>query len=94
MQNAKSVCYTCGSKYKAIVKADKSDKSYNQIEFQLAVENLLYLSTGTRLDITFAVSNVAKFCSDPTRRHWTAVKRIFRYLKGIPAFDLCTQALH
>ena len=36
----------------------------------------------TRPDIIFAVSNVSKFCSNPNKQHWTAVKRIMRYLKG------------
>jgi hypothetical protein len=30
----------------------------------------------------YAVNQVARFCSDPTNTHWTAVKRIMRYLKG------------
>jgi len=45
-----------------------------------------YISLGG--DITFAVSNVACFCSRPTAEHWTAVKRIFRYLKGTSQFNL------
>ncbi len=48
----------------------------------------MYLSTGTRPDIAFAVSNVAKFSSNPTKQHWTAVKRILRYLKGTRNFGL------
>ena len=28
------------------------------------------------------MSNVAKFSSHPTAKHWTGVKRIMRYLKG------------
>ena len=44
--------------------------------------SLLYLSTWTRPDISYAVNNVAKFCSKPTQQHWIAVKRIMRYLKG------------
>lgn len=47
-----------------------------------AVGSLFYLSTRTRPDITFAVCNVAKFCTNPTRYHWSAVQRIFRYLRG------------
>ena len=50
--------------------------------YQSAVGSLLYLSTKTRPDITFFVCNVAKFCSKPTTKHWTAVKRIFCYIKG------------
>lgn len=50
--------------------------------YQSVVGSLLYLATRTRPDISFAVSNVAKYCHDPSKEHWTAVKRILRYLKG------------
>ena len=43
---------------------------------------LLYLSTNTRPDIAFAVSQVCRFSSRPTKKHATAVKTIVRYLKG------------
>ena len=36
----------------------------------------------TRPDIIYAVSNVAKFCANPAKEHWVAVKRIMRYLVG------------
>uniref|UniRef100_A0A1X7TEI9 Reverse transcriptase Ty1/copia-type domain-containing protein n=1 Tax=Amphimedon queenslandica TaxID=400682 RepID=A0A1X7TEI9_AMPQE len=42
----------------------------------------------TRPDITFALSNVAKFNLKLTKEHWTAVKRIFRYLKGTQKYGL------
>ena len=42
---------------------------------------LLYLSTNTRPDITFAVSQVCRFGSDPKKSHASAVKTILRYLK-------------
>ena len=52
--------------------------------------SLLYLSTGTRpADITYAVSSVAKFCSEPNQQNWTAVKQILRYLKGILLILVC-----
>ena len=37
---------------------------------------------GTRPDITFAVSQCARYSSDPKPEHWSAVMRILRYLKG------------
>jgi hypothetical protein len=43
---------------------------------------LLYLSTNTRPDITFAVSQVARFSSKPKQSHATAVKTIVRYLRA------------
>ena len=54
----------------------------------LYLGSLLYLSTRTRPDIAFAVNSVARFCSNPTKQHWTAVKRIFRYLRGTTWFGL------
>ena len=33
------------------------------------------MSTATRPDITYTVSNVAKYCSNLSKQHWTAVKR-------------------
>ena len=42
----------------------------------------MYLSICTRPDIAYAVSNLAKFTSKPTNAHWTALKRVLRYLKG------------
>jgi hypothetical protein len=42
---------------------------------------LLYLSTNTRVDIAFAVSQVCRFSSNPKQSHATAVKSIIRYLK-------------
>jgi hypothetical protein len=43
---------------------------------------MLYLSTNTRPDIAFAVSQVARFNHAPKQSHAMAVKRIVRYLAG------------
>jgi Reverse transcriptase (RNA-dependent DNA polymerase) len=43
---------------------------------------LLYLTIHTRPDISFAVSQVARFSSNPKHSHVTAIKMIIRYLKG------------
>ena len=45
------------------------------------IGSLLYL-TASRPDILFSVCLCARFQSDPRETHLTAVKRIFRYLKG------------
>ena len=42
---------------------------------------LLCLSTNTRPDVSFAVSQVCRFSNDPKKPHATAVKTILRYLK-------------
>ena len=60
----------------------------NQQMYQALVGSLLYLSTKTRPDIAYAVSSVARYCANPTNDHYTAVKRILRYLNGTRNFGL------
>ena len=57
-------------------------KEMESVPFRSAVGSLIYLVTGTRPDIAVAVGEVAKFCNNPGKTHWAAVKRILRYLKG------------
>ena len=42
----------------------------------------MYLSICTRPNIAYAVSYLARFSSKPNKSHWTAAKRVLRYLKG------------
>lgn len=51
----------------------------------------MFISLLTRPDITYAVNNAAKFCEKPRNIHWTAVKRILRYLKGTLDFGIVYQ---
>ncbi len=53
-----------------------------KVPYRSAVGVLLWLARNTRPDLSFAVSQVARFCHAPTTAHWSAVKRIFRDLKG------------
>ncbi|KAM1900185.1 hypothetical protein ACFX14_029161 [Malus domestica] len=51
--------------------------------FRSIVGALQYLLF-TRPDIAFAVNQVCQYMHSPTTTHWTAVKRILRYLKATP----------
>ena len=37
---------------------------------------------GSYLDITYVIRQLSQHCNEPTIRHWNAVLRVFRYLKG------------
>ena len=81
MQNCKPVKtpVSIGNK---LVKANKEDEPVNQRQYQSAVGSLMYLAVSTRTDISYAVSSLARFSCKPTNEHWTALKRLLRYLKG------------
>ncbi len=71
-----------------LLKASDESETVDETLYQSAVGSLLYLSGWTRPDIAFSVNSVARFCSKPTKDHWTAVKRILRYLNGTPDYGL------
>lgn len=54
----------------------------DQVPFREAIGSLMYLATGTRPDIMFAVSYLSQALNQPTKREWDKVKRVFKYLKG------------
>ena len=62
--------------------SDPDGEPYDQLQFNYAsvVGMLLYLSNNTRPDITFAVSQVARFTANPKKSHAQAIKTIVRYL--------------
>lgn len=51
--------------------------------YRRLVGMFIYL-TGTRSDLSFAVSVISQFMQHPRVSHWKAVLRILRYLKGQP----------
>lgn len=61
------------------------------VPYKEAIGCLMFISLLTRPDITYAVNNAAKFCEKPRTIHWTAVKRILRYLKGTLDFGIVYQ---
>ena len=69
-------------------KAEENEEVSDKEMYQSAVGSILYISTRTRPDISYAIGSCARFSANPTKCHWTAVKRIMRYLKGTINFGL------
>jgi hypothetical protein len=67
--------------------ADKEGEHVDQKEYRSMIGSLLYL-TVTRTDIQFSVCLCTRFQASPRTSHRQAVKRIFRYLRHTPNFDL------
>lgn len=51
-------------------------------EYRAAISSLMYAAIGTKPEIAYAVQKLSQYTSNPSPEHWTAVKRVFRYLKG------------
>ena len=50
---------------------------------------VLYVATSTRPDISYAVSELAKFASNPGKPHWEGLKQVIRYLNGTSEYGIC-----
>jgi len=89
-------CKPVSTPMEASVKLTKSDaavtnkqkQEMSAVPYQSAVGSLMYAMTCTRSDIAYAVSTVSRYCSNYGTAHWTAVKRIMRYLKGTAHYRL------
>ena len=62
-----------------------------EVPYLSAIGTLMYLANITRLDIAFAVNLLARYNDIPTKRHWTGVKNILRYLNGTKDLGLFFQ---
>jgi hypothetical protein len=65
----------------------------SRVAYQSAVGSLMYAMLGTRPNLAYAVSFVSRFASNLTDDHLTAVKWIFRYLKGTSTMSLVYQGV-
>nr|GEV79720.1 zinc finger, CCHC-type [Tanacetum cinerariifolium] len=63
-------------------------KHVDQLEYSRAIGNLMYVMTSTRPDIAYVVGRLSRFTSNPSRQHWKAITRVFKYLRGTMNYGL------
>ncbi|GJT32831.1 zinc finger, CCHC-type containing protein [Tanacetum coccineum] len=63
-------------------------KPVDQLKYSRAIGYLMYAMTSTRPDIAYAVGRLSRFTSNPSRQHWQAITRVFKYLKGTMNYGL------
>jgi hypothetical protein len=85
MEDCKSVITPMQTNCK--LSKDDDSKSTDQRQYRSMIGILLY-ATASKPDVMQAVGQVAQFQATPKESHVLAVKRIFRYLKGIKEFVL------
>jgi hypothetical protein len=68
-----------------------TSKEGNEFEdatkYRQLVGSLIYLTT-TRPNISFVVGILSRFMQKPCEGHWSATKRVLKYLKGTQYFGL------
>ena len=80
VENCKDVLTLADSNSK-LTKLRQEEAFVPKYPYRELVGALMYIATCTRPDIAHAVGNVAKYCERYNKSHWTAAKRIIKYLK-------------
>ncbi len=72
-----------------VTKSDIEGKMFETPIYRQAIGCLMYLSVGTRPDISFSVTRLPQFVERPTTQLWAAVKRVLRYISGTRTEGIC-----
>ena len=76
-------CRPTGTPMEVNLKLEKLETAeVNATEYQQLIGSLMYGSIGTRFDIAHDVGVLSRHNHSPGKQHHTAVKRVFRYLRG------------
>ena len=92
MKNASPTKTPIAKKPKKASEEEDSENYQETVEegypYREVVGSLLYLSSKTRPDMSFAVNYASRYTSNPTKEHIINIKRTLRYLKGSAAYGL------
>eukprot|EP00253_Pinus_taeda_P034356 PITA_34356 len=72
-------------------KTQEEEEDMSRVPYASAADSLMYKMVCTRPYITHAMGVLSRFMSKPGKEHWTAVKRVFRNLRGTSDYGLCYQ---
>jgi hypothetical protein len=54
----------------------------DQLRYSQIIGSLMYLASATRPDISFTMSKLSRFTSNPRDEHWCMLERVMHYLTG------------
>ncbi|MCP3667284.1 MAG: hypothetical protein GY696_33120 [Gammaproteobacteria bacterium] len=76
-------CNPVSTPIEAGLKLESHDgDSVDKARYQSLIGSINYAVTATRPDLAAALTSVNKFMQNPGPQHWSAAKRILRYIKG------------
>jgi hypothetical protein len=65
-----------------------SGESIDTTEYRSVIGSMMYLASGTRPDMSYAVNLLARYSTNPSERHWEALDYLVGYLKGTTGMKL------
>jgi hypothetical protein len=54
----------------------------------MLISSLLYIMLSIKVDIAYVVIKLARYASNPNNTYFIAVKRLYKYLKGIKDYNI------
>jgi hypothetical protein len=75
-------CIPGATPFKSTITDIRNWKTNTDAPYRSAIGALLYLSNGTRPDISYVISLLSRHVEKPTAEAWDCVKQIMRYLKS------------
>jgi hypothetical protein len=70
----------------SVILCKNKNEPTNQLKYSQIIGSLMYLASVARPDISFAVSKLSRFMSNPGIDHWHALERVMRYLYGTMSY--------
>ncbi|KAM2709368.1 hypothetical protein EV2_047063 [Malus domestica] len=59
-----------------------------QFEYSQMIGSLMYIANKTRPDIAYAVGRLSRYTHNPSKEHWNALRRVFKYLRGTMDYSI------
>lgn len=89
MENCKTVSTPMNVSVKLSESKNEQVITEKKFPYREAVGCLNYIAQISRPDISYVVSNLARFSNNPSELHWRAAKHLMKYLKGTISLSLC-----
>ncbi|PIL22311.1 hypothetical protein GSI_14999 [Ganoderma sinense ZZ0214-1] len=71
-----------------LVNYDGTASDADRKRYQSLIGSLMYAMLGTRPDISFAITRLSRYLSNPSPDHWNYALYILRYLQGTKSFKI------
>jgi hypothetical protein len=82
-------CKISRTPYDASIKLRKFEGGgKDELRYSQIIGSLMYLAGATRPDISYVVSKISRFTSNPRDDHWKALDRVLRYSRGKTSFGI------